>query len=227
MNLYIVRHGNPDYVRDRLTDLGHRQAEACAEDMLELSIDDIYSSPYMRAQETAAHLADKLSKKVEILTWAHEIEHYGDDGHGGVTMAVMMDPAFLRSPEIEALGENWASHPLFRDEAGARRMVSEVNCGMRELLERYGFIEDGSRFRVEKRADNDKNVALYCHAGVFLIMVEYLLHLPWLSAWTSFFTWQTGITWVNITASESGYAVPRLYTMGKTDHLSKRGIQIS
>ena len=83
MNLYIVRHGNPDYVNDRLTELGHRQAEACAEDMLSLNIDEIYSSPYGRAKETAAHLADKLDKEINILPWAHEVEHYSDNGRGG------------------------------------------------------------------------------------------------------------------------------------------------
>ncbi len=225
MNLYIVRHGNPDYVRDCLTELGHRQAEACAEDMLDLKIDDIYSSPYGRAKETAAHLADKLGKSIEILPWAHEIEHYGEDGRGGVTMAVSMDPSFLRSPELAEMGDDWAKHPAFRDEAGAREMVNKVYCGMHDLLGKYGFVEDGDRFRIE--SFSDKNVALYCHAGTFLIITEYLLRMPVRYAWSSFFTWQTGITWVNFPNLESGYTVPRLYTMGKTDHLSKRGIPIT
>ena len=226
MNLYIVRHGNPDYVTDTLTELGHRQAEACAEDMLELNIDEIYSSPYGRAQETAAHLADKLNKPVEILPWAHEVEHYSDNGRGGVTMGIMMDPTLLRSPEMLELGDNWAGHPAFRDEASARFMVDEVYDGMREFLARFGYIEDGQRFRVADDADEDKNVALYCHAGVFLIMADYLLRLPTMTGWTSFFTWQTGITWVHLNNS-GGFAVPRFYTMGKTDHLSKRGIPIT
>lgn len=225
MNIYIVRHGNPDYCTDRLTELGHIQAEACAEDMLELNIDEIYSSPYGRAQETAAHLADKLGKDITILPWAHEVEHYGDNGHGGVTMAVQMDPAFLRSPELEAMGDDWAKHPAFRDEAGARKMVDEVYEGMRELLASYGYEEEGKRFRV--RESSEKNIAIFCHAGTFLIMAEYLLRMPAMFGWSSFFTWQTGISWVNFTASECGYSVPRFYSMGKTDHLSKRGIQIT
>lgn len=226
MNLYIVRHGNPDYCRDCLTELGHKQAEACAEDMLPLEIDDIYSSPYGRAKETAAHLSAKLGKEIEILPWAHEVEHYSDDGRGGVTMGVMMDPALLRSPEMESLGDRWASHPAFRDEASARKMVDDVYNGMRELLARYGYIEEGHRFRAEG-GGSDKNIALYCHAGTFLIIAEYLLRMPTMFGWSSFFTWQTGITWVNFNTSDCGYSVPRFYSMGKTDHLSKRGIEIT
>ena len=225
MNLYIVRHGNPDYVTDRLTELGHIQAEACAEDMLDLNIDEIYSSPYGRAKETAAHLADKIGKEINILPWAHEVEHYSEDGRGGVTMGIMMDPTLLRSPEMEALGDNWATHPAFRDEKSARFMVDEVYDGMREFLASYGYVEEGSRFRVVD-GGSEKNVALYCHAGVFLIMAEYLLRLPTMVGWTSFFVGQTGISWVHLNDSH-GYSVPRFYSMGKTDHLSKRGIAIT
>ncbi len=225
MNLYIVRHGNPDYVRDCLTELGHRQAEACAEDMLDLKIDDIYSSPYGRAKETAAHLADKLSKPIDILPWAHEVEHYGEDGRGGITMAVSMDPGFLRSPELAEMGDDWAKHPAFRGEAEIREMTDKVTRGMDELLAKYGFAPDGDRFRINNYSE--KNVALYCHAGTFLLIAEYLLRMPVRYGWSSFFTWQTGVSWVHLHNSDTGYTMPRFYTMGKTDHLSKRGIPIT
>lgn len=31
MRIYFIRHGNPNYENDCLTDIGHLQAEACAE----------------------------------------------------------------------------------------------------------------------------------------------------------------------------------------------------
>ena len=62
MNLYIVRHGNPNYDLDCLTPLGHEQAEAAAEALEAIGIDEIYSSPMGRARETAKHLADRILK---------------------------------------------------------------------------------------------------------------------------------------------------------------------
>lgn len=225
MNLYIVRHGNPDYSNDCLTQLGHRQAKACAEDMVELNIDEIYSSPYGRAQETAGYLSALTGKSVEILPWAHEVEHYGDDGRGGVTLAVQMDPTFLRSPELDAMGADWAKHPAFRGEEETHKMIDDVKNGMRELLARYGYIEEGNRFRIEK--PSDKNIALFCHAGTILLIAEYLLKMPERAGWCSFFTRQTGVSWVNLANFDSGYSVPRFYSLGNTDHLARRGIDIT
>jgi len=228
MNIYIVRHGNPDYCRDCLTELGHKQAAAVAEELMSYEIDDVYSSPYGRAQETAAHFATLAGKDVTIEPWAHEVEHYGENGRGGVTMAVQMDPAFLRSPEIEAMeGDSWADHPAFRGRDGVLEMVGKVGRGMDALLEKYGYIREGNRYRVEN-GGSDKNIALFCHAGMFLILAGHLLGMHPLNAWHSFFMFQTGISWVNLTdGGTTGYTVPRFYYINKTDHLTRNGLPLT
>lgn len=53
MLLYIVRHGDPIYETDSLTDRGRRQAEAVGKRLLDAKIDRIFSSPMGRAKETA------------------------------------------------------------------------------------------------------------------------------------------------------------------------------
>lgn len=225
MNLYIVRHGNPDYGRECLTDLGHIQAEACAEEMLGLKIDEIISSPMGRAVETAEHIATKIGCEIQIEPWLEEIEHYGYNPDGNLTRAVQMDPTFLRSPEVEAMGADWAKHPAFNGEQTAHEMVDRIYSGARDLLERYGYVEEGSRFRIE--TPSEKNIAVYSHAGTFLVLAGYLLRLPELISWHSFFVRQTGISWVNLNNFDSGYTVPRFYSMGQTDHLARRGIEIT
>ena len=225
MNLYIVRHGNPDYVNDRLTELGHKQAESCAHELAKLNIDEIYSSPYGRAQETAAHLAELIGKPVQIEPWAHEVEHYGDNLAGGVTFAVSMPPYFLRSPEIEAMGDKWATHPAFRGEEGVLRMVNEIKDGATDFLARMGYVVEGNRLRIEQ--NNEKNVVLFCHAGMFLIFAGFLLQIPDLTAWHSFFMYQTGISWVNIYNYDSGYTVPRFLSINDTSHLRENGLPLT
>ncbi len=225
MNLYIVRHGNPDYSRDVLTELGHKQAEACAEDMLSLGIDEIYASSYGRAQETAAHLANKLGLPVNVEPWAHEVEYYCDNGHGHVTHGVSMDPAILRSPEMEALGDRWYDHPAFTEKEKAIEMVQTLREGAEDFMLRLGYKLEGHRFKIIE--PSEKNVALYCHAGSFLLLAGFLLQLPELTAWHSFFMYQTGIAWVNLNNSDLGYTVPRFYYINKTDHLTKRGLPLT
>lgn len=225
MNLYIVRHGNPDYMQDKLTDLGHRQAEACAEEMLKLNIDEIYSSPMGRAIETAKHLSDKTGLDIKIENWAHEIEHYADNGGGRMGLAVQIEPGVLRSPEIERLGDKWYEHPIFNGADKAKEMVDTINQGAEDFLLRLGYKRDGNRFGIETK--NEKNIALFCHAGTFVVLAGYLLRLPTLSSWQSFFMYQTGISWVNIYNYDSGYTVPRFLYINDTHHLKKSDLPLT
>ena len=51
--LYIVRHGDPDYATDSLTERGILQAEAVGKRIAASKIDRIFSSPMGRAKQTA------------------------------------------------------------------------------------------------------------------------------------------------------------------------------
>ena len=53
MLLYIIRHGEPDYTTDTLTERGRLQAEAVGKRMAASKIDRIFSSPMGRAIQTA------------------------------------------------------------------------------------------------------------------------------------------------------------------------------
>ena len=57
MRLIMVRHGEPNYVDDCLTETGKKQAEAAAERLMLEPIDEIYSSPNGRAHNTAEYTA--------------------------------------------------------------------------------------------------------------------------------------------------------------------------
>ena len=54
MLLYLVRHGDPIYETDSLTERGKLQAESVGKRMQKIGIDQIYSSSMGRAMETAA-----------------------------------------------------------------------------------------------------------------------------------------------------------------------------
>ena len=65
MRLIFVRHGDANYERDCLTELGHAQAEAAATRLLDERIDRIFSSTCGRAVETARHIAEKQGLGIE------------------------------------------------------------------------------------------------------------------------------------------------------------------
>ena len=74
MLLYIIRHGDPIYSTDTLTERGKVQAEAVAKRMQASGINRVYSSPMGRARMTAEPTCRLLGLDCNIENWAHEIE---------------------------------------------------------------------------------------------------------------------------------------------------------
>ena len=67
MLLYLIRHGDPDYETDSLTDRGKLQAEAVGKRMFDAKIDKIFSSPMGRAKETAEPACRLLGLEKNII----------------------------------------------------------------------------------------------------------------------------------------------------------------
>ena len=68
MIFYYVRHGDPIYDPDSLTELGHKQAEALSKRFSLYGLDEIYSSTSIRAQQTAEPTCKLLHKEKTFLT---------------------------------------------------------------------------------------------------------------------------------------------------------------
>ena len=60
MKIIFVRHGEPDYATDTLTELGNVQAKATAARLADFKISEVHSSTMGRAYQTAKYTADLL-----------------------------------------------------------------------------------------------------------------------------------------------------------------------
>ena len=80
MRLVLIRHADPDYANDALTEHGHKQAALLGEAMSDTRIDELFISPMGRANLTAAYLASKDNPKPVCLPWTHELNgNYADE----------------------------------------------------------------------------------------------------------------------------------------------------
>jgi broad specificity phosphatase PhoE len=79
---YLIRHASFEGIDLRvqgippgppLNDLGLQQARRLAERLQDSEIEKIYSSPFLRTQETAACLAEKLNQEIEVREALREI----------------------------------------------------------------------------------------------------------------------------------------------------------
>ena len=72
MRLLIVRHGDPDYVADSLTQTGWREAELLSRRLEKLEIAAFYVSPLGRARDTASETLKRMGREAETLDCLQE-----------------------------------------------------------------------------------------------------------------------------------------------------------
>ena len=80
MEIVLIRHGQPEWVKDGeytvdpgLTEIGKKQAEKSASFFSENSMDEIWVSPLSRAQETLKPFEERnIAPKVKTFEWLRE-----------------------------------------------------------------------------------------------------------------------------------------------------------
>ena len=80
MRIVFVRHGDPDYKNDCLTEVGRRQAELVAERLRSEGIEEIWASTQGRAIETAEAASRVLGLPIQTLDSMREVHWGSRDG---------------------------------------------------------------------------------------------------------------------------------------------------
>lgn len=74
MRLIFIRHAEPDYEHDSLTEKGWREAKLLAVRTKSWQVDDFYVSPLGRAQDTASFTLLEQGKTAAVMDWLHEFQ---------------------------------------------------------------------------------------------------------------------------------------------------------
>lgn len=72
MRILIIRHGDPDYEKDSLTQKGWHEAELLADKMEKTDVTAFYVSPLGRAQDTASVTLKRLGRSAKTYHWLRE-----------------------------------------------------------------------------------------------------------------------------------------------------------
>ena len=74
MTIYIIRHAEPDYARDSLTEKGWREAELLSHRLAKFPTPPTMSPPLGRARDTASLTLKAVGKTAEVLPWLREFD---------------------------------------------------------------------------------------------------------------------------------------------------------
>ena len=177
MRLIIVRHGDPDYENDCLTELGHYQAELVAKRLLDEGIQEIYSSPQGRAKETAEHFAALSGLgPIKILDFMHEIR-YGWEGALYQAGNPWLEAKNLISKGADLQTPDWRKYPCY-DGNTATIDADKVAAGTDEWLKTLGYEREGLYYRCKTEDDRKRTFALFCQGGSMTSFLSRVFNIP-------------------------------------------------
>ena len=181
MELVLIRHAQPEWVRDGLnvldpplTELGQRQAAALAVAMTGQRFDEVLVSPLQRARQTAAPVLRALDRAEEIDLWLEEIRD--PKWHG--TPAERAAEAYRELSERPSAGR-WDGLPGGEN---IREFVERIRLGAEKFLQERGVEQVESELPVWQIAEPGARITLIAHAGTNSVVICHLLGLeptPW------------------------------------------------
>ena len=217
MRIIFVRHGEPDYDRDCLTDNGITQAQCTASRLKDENISAVYSSPMGRARETASFTAKEHGLEVQVLDFMHEINWGGKNGveipYEGHPWTLACE--LMAMPEY-ATGDKWKEHPYFKDNI-CLDYYEKISEGLDELLKGYGVIREGNAYQIEKQCDD--TIAIFAHGGSGAHLISHILNLPLPFVFTSMPYGVCSVSIFDITPQTGDTAVPRIEIFNDMGHL--------
>ncbi len=217
MKLIIVRHCEPDYSIDSLTEKGWREAELLTERMTKLPITKIYCSPLGRAKDTAKGTLEKLGMKPEICDWLREFTGTVIDPRTGNTRHSWdLYPADWLKDDRLFDKELWKKSDIMQSGNAVER-YEEVCAGIDALLESHGYIRENNYYKAVN--SNNDTIVLFCHFAVEAVILSHILNISPLQLWHGFVALPSSVTTVITEEREKGIAYFRCNGFGDTSHL--------
>ena len=211
MKIIFVRHGEPNYELDRLTDEGKKQAECASKKLARYNIERIYASPMGRAMETAEYTADELKiprEDIIQLDYMHELiwgsrdlEEFYQDGHPWTIADEMVERG------MDLLDPNWASNEYFANNR-VTEFVRLVDEGIDDLLLKLGYRREGRYYRNERKDDEQFIVALFSHGGSSTAALAHILNLTFPYLCATIHSPFTGITILRFDSQPGSITIP-------------------
>ena len=222
MKIVIIRHGDPDYEKDSLTEKGWREAKLLAERISKLEVKDFYVSPLGRARDTASLTLKKMGRTAAECDWLREF------------------PPQISRPDVKDrkmiawdwLPEDWTADAAYFDrdawcqteimkEGGVDKVYRYVTENLDKLLAEHGYVREGDIYRAEH--SNRDTIVFFCHFGLECVLLSHLMNVSPMILWHHACAAPTAVTTLVTEERRRGKAVFRMGSFGDISHLYMGG----
>lgn len=222
MKILIIRHGDPDYAHDCLTERGRREAELLADRICAMDIKAFYVSPLGRARETASYSLNRLHRTATECPWLREFAPCirRPDVTNRRSIAWDWLPQDWTEEEDFYRRDLWMHHPVM-EEANVPQEYHWVTENLDRLLAEYGYVREKNVYRVEKA--NRDTIAFICHFGLESVLIGHLTGISPMLLWHHTAAAPTSVTTIYTEERRKGIALFRVSSFGDTSHLYLAG----
>ena len=178
MRILFIRHGEPDYENDTLTETGFKQAQLAAQRLKDEGIEEIWSSSHGRAVNTAKFTADLLRLPIKKADFIREItwgstngEELFADGHPWD----IADEMARRGMDLN--DPDWRHNQFFTNNRVVQ-CVDHVEKGIDEWLSDLGYKRNGLYYDHVIEEDHHRTIAFFCHGGSSSAAIAHIMNMP-------------------------------------------------
>ena len=221
MKILIIRHADPDYSIDSLTEQGHIEAELLSQMLVKRDIKEFYVSPLGRAKKTAEYTLTKLGRNAIECDWLKEF------------------PAKIIKPHREKEGvawdwlpqdwtkhddfycyENWTNVELMK-KSDALEQYNYVVTEFDKILEKHGYKRNGRIY--DAVCPNNDTIAFFCHFGLECVLLSHLMSVSPMILWHNTCALPSSVTTIITEERVKGIASFRMNGFGDISHIYAGG----
>lgn len=224
MKLVIIRHADPDYEHDTITERGHREAELLSLRMVKIPARYYYVSPLGRARDTAEYTLKKVGREASVLDWLCEFGApiFRPDRPERESVTWDWLPGDWTGDEKFFSDKEWYDNPVMQ-RGGVKEKYLSIVERFDDFLAEHGYVRDGRLYRAEK-ANND-TVVLFCHFGIECVMLSRLLNISPMLLWHGTCAAPTSVTMLASEERRQGAVYFRMLSFGDVSHLYAGGTE--
>lgn len=251
MRLIFIRHAEPDYRGDVLTQRGVKEANILSERVKNWEVDRVYCSPLGRAVATAAPSLKALGMEAITLPWLREFSHpIINPTHKGQSVCWDFAPSAWADNPVMYTKSEWLDTEPAVQNPELKAQYEAATKGIDKILSEYGYERKGNYYKnvlnpknrrvtstvvdMDKHfanllpaEDAGKTVVFFCHFGVTCLLLSHLVNIPFNALTHGTIIPTTGITIVNSEERWDDEVYFRIQTFGDAAHMLMAGEEIS
>ena len=222
MKLLFIRHGDPDYEHDWLTEKGQREAELLSCRISKMNITEFYVSTMGRARATSLPTLEKMGREAKQCDWLREFGPLVKRPDRQMRPGVAWDwlPQDWLRDERLLDRSSWSENEIFAN-AGIGDSYAHVTQEFDAVLAGHGYVRNGLYY--DAISPNSDTLAFFCHFGVTCVLLSHLLNVSPMILWHGTAMAPSSVTTVYSEERRPGIASFRASAIGDISHLYAAG----